>query len=106
LFKFAVAQAPDVAGQLCDLAGVEPGDIGWVILHQANLRIIQAIQKRIPLARERYAVNLDRFGNTSSPSLLAACIECMESGKMRPGDLVMMVGFGAGLTWAGMIVEW
>ena len=77
-----------------------------MIPHQANLRIIEAIGERLGIAREKVFVNVDRYGNTSAASVAIALDEANRSGRIKPGDYVLMVVFGGGLTWASTIIEW
>jgi 3-oxoacyl-[acyl-carrier-protein] synthase-3 len=77
-----------------------------VIPHQANLRIIDALAKRIEVPADRIYVNLDRFGNTSAASVPIALDEAAHAGRIKSGDLVLMVAFGAGFTWASCVIQW
>jgi len=81
-------------------------DIDCFIPHQANIRIISSAAERMGLPMERVFVNLDRYGNTSAASIPLALDEAVRSGMVKPGSLVVMVGFGAGLTWGGNVLRW
>jgi 3-oxoacyl-[acyl-carrier-protein] synthase-3 len=83
--------------------GIE--DVALFIPHQANLRIVGAIGKRLGVPPERIFVNLERYGNTSSASIPIALAEAKAQGRIRPGDLVLLVAFGAGLTWGSVLVR-
>src|SRR5260370_27691036 len=94
------------ARRAIDEAGVAVDDIAGVILHQANLRIIEAIGERLGIPREKVFVNVDRYGNTSAAAVAIALDEANRSGRIKSGDYVLMVVFGGGLTWASTIVDW
>ena len=87
----------------CNLTGT---DLALLIPHQANLRIIDALAERIGIAREKIYINLDRCGNTSAASVPIALDEAARAGRLKRGDYILMVAFGAGFTWAGCVVQW
>src|SRR2546421_11244132 len=87
-------------------AGLTVDDVACVIPHQANLRIIEAIADRLRIPLERFYVNLDRYGNTSAAAVAIALDEANRSGRIKPGDYILMIVFGGGLTWASTILEW
>jgi len=87
-------------------AGVSPEQIALFVPHQANLRIIEAMNQRLGIPMEKTAIVLDHTGNTSSASLPIALCEAAESGRINDGDLVLMSGFGAGMTWASIVARW
>ena len=89
-----------------EIAGLTAADVSLVIPHQANARIISAIAERLNLPLERVFMNLDKYGNTSAASVAIALDEAVEQGKIQRGDLVLLVVFGAGLTWGAAIIEW
>jgi len=103
VFRHAVAAMTSLLKQLLEEVDVSPEEIDLLIPHQANLRIIDAVGKRSGIAKEKVYVNVDRFGNTSSASIPIALDEGLRSGQIKAGDLVAMVTFGAGLTWAAAI---
>lgn len=105
-FRLAVERMAETAEQLCDQAGWRPDEVHHVIPHQANLRIIEAVAKRLRLRPEQMVVNGDRFGNTSAASIPLALAEADAAGRIRPGDRVLAVAFGAGATWGGVALEW
>jgi 3-oxoacyl-[acyl-carrier-protein] synthase-3 len=76
------------------------------IPHQANVRIIQAVIERLGLPQDRVFLNLDRYGNTSAASIPMALDEAVRTGRISPGDRILMVAFGSGLTWASAVVKW
>ena len=106
VFKFAVRVMGEAAGKALEDAGLVESDIDWLIPHQANMRIIQSAAKRLKMPMEKVIINLDRYGNTSSASIPLALEEAVRDGRIQPGNIVMMVGFGAGLTWASLVLRW
>lgn len=106
VFKFAVQKFPDVMQELLARNGCRVDDLALLVPHQANLRILEAGAKRLGLPMERVAVNVDRYGNTSSASIPLAFDEAVRSGRLHRGDLVGMVSFGGGLSWAGSLLRW
>ncbi|WP_432489101.1 3-oxoacyl-ACP synthase III family protein [Kineococcus sp. SYSU DK018] len=87
-------------------AGFTAGDLDLVVPHQANIRIVDSIVKHTGLAPERVFTNLDRYGNTASASIPIAVSEALASGRLRPGNLVLLAGFGAGMTWGSVLLRW
>jgi 3-oxoacyl-[acyl-carrier-protein] synthase-3 len=106
VYRFAVQQLPRTIERLCAAAGVSPEEVNLVIPHQANRRIIEAAAFRAGIPLERFYVNLERYANTSAASIPIALDEALRAGKLRRGDLVIMAGFGAGLTWGGILMRW
>ena len=106
VFKQAVISMFNAATRVLDEAGLRYEDIGCVIPHQANLRIIEAIAERMGLPLEKFYVNLDRFGNTSAAAVAMALDEAHRTGRIQIGDYILMVVFGGGLTWASTVIQW
>ncbi len=106
VFKFAVRVMGDAATKALEDAELQASDIDWLIPHQANMRIIQSAAKRLKMPMEKVVINLDRYGNTSSASIPLAFEEAVRDGRIKSGDIVLMVGFGAGLTWASIALRW
>jgi 3-oxoacyl-[acyl-carrier-protein] synthase-3 len=106
VFKFAVGVVPKSIQEVLDRAGLKIEEIDHVILHQANIRIMQAMSEKLNIPEERLIVNLDRFGNTSAASIPIALNEAVLQGRVKPGDLLVMCGFGAGLAWATSVMRW
>jgi len=106
IFKFAVRVVEDTLEEMLRKEKLKPSDLDFLILHQANLRIIEHIRKRLKLPREKVPVNIDRLGNTSSATIPIAIHEELTAGRLHKGDLVAMVAFGAGLTWGGLLMKW
>ncbi len=105
VFRFAVDRGIQVVEELCRRAGFAPHQIDHVIPHQANLRIIHALAERTEIPAERWFSNIARYGNTASSSIPIALAELIEGRQVRPGQRILLVAFGAGLTWAGLALE-
>ncbi|MCC6499369.1 MAG: ketoacyl-ACP synthase III [Anaerolineales bacterium] len=106
VFRFATRVMASATQEALDAAGLKVEDIRWVVPHQANIRIIEAAARGLKLPMERFIVNLDRYGNTSTASIPIAMVEAIEKGQIANGDKFVMVGFGAGLTWGALAAEW
>jgi len=106
VFKFAVRVMNEATVQVAEKAGFSVADIDLLVPHQANTRIIDGAVKRLGLAPEKVVVNLDRYGNTSSASIPVALAEALEEGRLRDGDRVVCVSFGAGLVWGALALRW
>ena len=106
VFRFAVQVMGDAALKAAEKAGISPDEIDLFIPHQANSRIIEAATKRLGLPKERVFVNLQRYGNTSCASIPLALSEALEGGRVKPGDNVVLVGFGGGLAWGALVFRW
>jgi 3-oxoacyl-[acyl-carrier-protein] synthase-3 len=105
-YLFAVDAIVKSIRTLCERQGIEPGDLDWIVPHQANLRIIEAAAKRLGLPADRFFTNLDRYANTSAASIPIALAEMIERGFLQSGQTVLTVGFGAGLTYGGNLIRW
>lgn len=106
VFRFAVKAVPQVIEGAMAEAGVTSADVDWLLLHQANQRILDAAAEKMSVPRDRVLSNLSNYGNTSAASIPLALDEAVREGKIRPGHLVATAGFGAGLSWAGAVVRW
>jgi len=106
VFKVAVNRMKEAAEKVIERAGWQPEDIACVIPHQANLRIIDAIADRLAVPNERVFVNLHKYGNTSAAAVAIALDEANRTGAFKRGDKIVLVVFGAGLTWAAAAIEW
>lgn len=106
VFRRAVRVVVDSATAALDSAGLTVDDVDVFVPHQANLRIVEAAASRLSIPAERTVVNLDRFGNTSAASIPIACAEAAEAGRIQDGDVVLLSGFGAGMTWGSAVVRW
>lgn len=106
IFKNAVRDMSESALQAIAEAGLTLDDIRLVVPHQANLRIIEAVAKRLDMPMERVMVNLDRYGNTSAASVPIALCEAAQQGRIKDGDYVLLTAFGGGLTWGSVVIRW
>ncbi|NLN26755.1 MAG: ketoacyl-ACP synthase III [Firmicutes bacterium] len=106
VFKFAVRIMGDAALEVLRRAAVAPEDVDLFVPHQANIRIIDAAAKRLGLDGRKIFVNVHKYGNTSAASIPIALAEAYEQGRLNKGDIVTLVGFGAGLTWGAAALEW
>jgi 3-oxoacyl-[acyl-carrier-protein] synthase-3 len=106
IFKYAVRALTDVAREALEANEIHPDELDFFIPHQANIRIIKVVAKRLNIPMDRVYVNIDRYGNTSSASIPVALDEVNRSGRLQRGDLVLMDAFGAGLTWGAVVVRW
>ena len=106
VFRRAVRVTVESASNALARAELRSDDIALFVPHQANLRIIEAAANRLGIAMDRVAVVVDRTGNTSSASVPLALADAADAGRLRPGDLVLMSGFGAGMAWASAVVRW
>jgi 3-oxoacyl-[acyl-carrier-protein] synthase-3 len=105
VFRLAVTRLQELVEDVLESTGLMPDEIQLLIPHQANLRIIEAVVEKTNFPTDRVFVNVDRFGNTSAASIPIACDEARLQGRARPGDLVLLISFGAGLTWASALVR-
>lgn len=103
VFKYAVRAMEDATMHVLQEAGLGVGDIDMMIPHQANLRIIDAVSKRLGVTNDKVVVNLDRLGNTSSATIPIALDEVVRDGRLKPDDLCLLVAFGGGLTWGAVL---
>ena len=105
VFRFAVSTIPATVEELLEKTGKTLDEVDWVVCHQANQRIIDASVRRLGVPAEKFYKNLDRYANTSAASIPLALAEMKESGKLTSGQRVILVGFGGGLTWAGVMLR-
>ena len=105
VFRFAVSTIPATVEELLEKTGKTLDEVDWVVCHQANQRIIDASVRRLGVPAEKFYKNLDRYANTSAASIPLALAEMKESGKLKSGQRVILVGFGGGLTWAGVMLR-
>ena len=106
VFKFAMKKLPEVTEQALELANLHTEDLKLIIPHQANRRIIEAAARRMDLPLEKFMVNVERYGNTSSATIPIALHEALETGRIKSGDLIALTGFGGGLAWGSLIMRW
>ncbi len=105
-FKFASRAMTNASREAITRANLTPEDIDIVVPHQANIRIIKSAMKRLKIADEKVIVNIDKYGNTVAASVGIALDEAYQSGRFKDGSNILMVAFGAGLTWGGVVVRW
>jgi len=106
VYRFAVNAMGDACCRALDLAGMTSDDVDLFVPHQANLRIIESAAKKLKLPPDKVFVNVDRYGNTSGGSIPLGLYEAVQTGRLKPGMIVMTVGFGAGLVWGANIIRW
>jgi len=106
VFKSAVRAMEDAAEHIIQKVGLSPEEIDLLIPHQANIRIIEALAKRLKLPMEKVFVNIDRYGNTSSASVPIALDEARKKGLIKEGSNTVLVAFGAGFTWGSAVIRW
>ena len=106
IFKVAVKTLADYAVEALEANQLSLSELDWFIPHQANLRIIEAVAKRLDCPMEKVLVNIERFGNTSSATVPTALDEAVRSGKIKPGQTVLFDVFGAGLTYGSILLRW
>jgi 3-oxoacyl-[acyl-carrier-protein] synthase III len=106
VFKFAVRQMGDSCVNVLDKAGLTKEDVDFLIPHQANIRIMEAARQRLELPIEKMSKTVHKYGNTSAASIPISLVEELEAGKIKDGDLIVMVGFGGGLTWGAIAIRW
>lgn len=105
VFRFATSRVPEVLSGLLERHGVASEEVDWLLLHQANRRIMDAAAKRLNLPQDKILCNLDEYGNTSAASIPIALDEAVRDGRVKPGQLLACAGFGAGLSWGGMLLR-
>jgi 3-oxoacyl-[acyl-carrier-protein] synthase-3 len=105
VFRHAVIRLAEAVDEALAANGLTRNDVDWLVPHQANLRIIEAMGKRLGLAAEHVVVTVDRHANTSAASVPLALAEAWKDGRIRPGDLVLMEALGGGLTWGSALVR-
>ncbi len=105
IFKVAVKKLYGASQEAIDAAGLSADDVDWVVPHQANLRIITQVSQRLHVPMDRFVINIDRYGNTSSASIPLALDEAVRDGRIKPGQTVLMCALGAGISWASALVR-
>lgn len=106
VFKFAVRQMPESSLHVVEKAGYTKEDVDYLIPHQANIRIMEAARNKLGIPVEKMATSVKRFGNTSSASIPIALSEAVQNGDVKDGNLIVLVGFGGGLTWGAIAMKW
>jgi 3-oxoacyl-[acyl-carrier-protein] synthase-3 len=106
VFRFATRVVAQSCQQALERAGLRVEDIDLFVPHQANVRIIDSAAKRLGMPAERVFTNLERYGNTSCASIPLCLAEAAETGRLAKGDRLLLVGFGAGLSWGSVVITW
>jgi 3-oxoacyl-[acyl-carrier-protein] synthase III len=105
-FRLGVERMADMAREVCAEAGWALEDVDLLVPHQANLRIIEAVAKRLGMPLDRVVINIDRYGNTSGASIPIALSEAVATGRVRQGDRIVCIAFGSGVVWGGIALRW
>ncbi len=106
VFKFAVKAMPDAVNHILDKTGLKISDIDYLIPHQANIRIIESAAKRLNFPMDRVGISIDKYGNMSSASIPVTLYEVYKNNKIKKDDKIVIVGFGAGLTYGALLIKW
>lgn len=106
VYKFATREVPTVLEEALTEAGITVDSVDWLVLHQANIRIMEIVAQRLGIPMEKVISNLSEYGNTSAASIPLALDEAVRSGKIKKGDILACAGFGAGLSWGAAIMRW
>ncbi|WP_317951414.1 3-oxoacyl-[acyl-carrier-protein] synthase III C-terminal domain-containing protein, partial [Rossellomorea marisflavi] len=106
VFKFAVRQMGESSINVINKAGLDKEDVDFLIPHQANIRIMEAARQRLELPVEKMSKTVNKYGNTSAASIPISLVEDLEAGRVKEDDVVVMVGFGGGLTWGAIVMRW
>ena len=106
VFKFAVRQMPESVINVVEKAGIEKDEVDFLIPHQANIRIMGAARQRVGISEDKMAQSIRSYGNTSAASIGIALSEEVKNGKIKDNDLIVLVGFGGGLTWGAIVMRW
>ncbi|WP_100011473.1 beta-ketoacyl-ACP synthase III [Lentibacillus sediminis] len=106
VFKFAVRQMPESSVNVVEKIGFNKEDVDYLIPHQANMRIMEAARERLGISEDKMATSVKKYGNTSAASIPIALSESVKDGKIKDNDLVVLVGFGGGLTWGAVALRW
>lgn len=106
VFKFAVKKVPEIVNEILAETGTDREAVDHYVLHQANIRILESVSRRLKIPMEKIPVNIDRYGNTSAASIPILLDEMAKDGCLKRGDTIVMAGFGAGLTWGAALMTW
>ena len=105
-FRMAVRTLEESVREVLKEEGIGVDDVDWVVPHQANIRILQALSERLNIPLERFVINIDRYGNTSAASIPMALDEAVRDNRIRPGQRILLTAFGSGVTWGSGLVNW
>lgn len=106
VYKFATREVPEVLSEALQTAGMTVDDVDFLLLHQANIRIMETVAKRLGIPMEKVITNLNEYGNTSAASIPLALDAAVRNGQVKKGDVIACAGFGAGLSWGAAIFRW
>ena len=106
VYSFATREVPTVLTEALEAASLTVDDVDWLLLHQANIRIMETVADRLGIPMEKVITNLSEYGNTSAASIPLALDEAVRQGKVKKGDIIACAGFGAGLSWGSAILRW
>lgn len=106
VFKFAVRQMPESTVNVIDELGLSKEDVDYLVPHQANIRIMEAARERLGISQDKMATTIKKYGNNSAASIPMALSESVKEGKIKDNDLIVLVGFGGGLTWGAVAMRW
>jgi len=106
VYKFAVNEVPDIVNEALKNSGLTIKDVDWLLLHQANIRIMEHASEVLGIPMSKVITNLEEYGNTSAGSIPLALTEAVKAGKVKKGDIIAVAGFGAGLSWGSAIIKW
>uniref|UniRef100_A0A1C9C7Q0 Beta-ketoacyl-[acyl-carrier-protein] synthase III n=1 Tax=Rhodymenia pseudopalmata TaxID=31502 RepID=A0A1C9C7Q0_RHOPU len=106
VYKFAVSKVPSSILDCLDSLKISVQDVNWMLLHQANERILNAVAEKLGITSDKIIANLRKYGNTSAASIPLALDEALQQSKINKNDIIVMAGFGAGLTWATVVIQW
>jgi len=106
VYKFAVTAVPESINRVLGSAGLTTDDIRYFLLHQANIRILQSVSKRLKVTEDKFPISLDHCGNVSAASVPILLDEVNKKGMLNKGDKIVLSGFGGGLTWGSTVLEW
>lgn len=106
VYKFAVSEVPAVINEAITNAGLVAADVDWLLLHQANIRIMEHAAEVLGIPMSKVLRNIHEYGNTSAGSIPLALAEAVREGKVKKGDIIAVAGFGAGLSWGSAVIRW
>ena len=106
VFKNAVLKMQESVEKVIKTANIKISDIDWVIPHQANIRIIEALREKLNIPREKVYINIEKYGNTSAASIPIALREMIEKNLLKKGNIIILTSFGAGFVWGSILMEW
>jgi len=106
VYKFATTKVPQVLTEVLESSGVSTAEVDWLLLHQANIRIMETVAKKLGIDMEKVLTNLEEYGNTSAGTIPLCLDAAVREGKVKKGDIIAMSGFGAGVSWGAAVIRW